>query len=71
MSLVGRRMQADTAFRTRPLSEGLMVANLAHRPPIAATLAPRQEQIRLLGGSNAQRDIVMQLLIAGATWSIR
>jgi hypothetical protein len=28
-------------------------------------LAPRQEQIRLLGGSNAQRDIVMQLLIAG------
>jgi hypothetical protein len=48
-----------------------MVANLAHRPPIAATLAPRQEQIRLLGGSNAQRDIVMQLLIAGATWSIR
>jgi len=34
-------------------------------------LAPRQEQIRLLGGSNAQRDIVMQLLIGGATWSIR
>jgi len=69
MSLVGRRMQADPQFG--PLSEGLMVANLPHRPPIAATLAPRQEQIRLLGGSNAQRDIVMQSLIAGATWSIR
>jgi hypothetical protein len=45
-----------------------MVANLAaDRRHVGA----RQEQIRLLGGSNAQRDIVMQLLIAGATWSIR
>jgi hypothetical protein len=69
MSLVGCRMQADPQFA--PLSEGLMVANLAHRPPIVATLAPRQEEIRLLGGSNAQRDIVMQSLIAGPTWSIR
>jgi hypothetical protein len=29
-------------------------------------LEPRQEQIRLLGGSNAQRDLVFQMLIDAA-----
>jgi hypothetical protein len=29
-------------------------------------LAPRQQQIRLLGGSAAQRDLVFQLLIDAA-----
>jgi hypothetical protein len=34
-------------------------------------LEPRQEQIRLLGGSNAQRDLVFQMLIDAAMKSGR
>ena len=69
MSLVGHRMQADPQLA--PLSEGLMVANLAHRPADRRHVGAPAGADPLLGGSNAQRDIVMQLLIAGATWSIR
>ena len=33
---------------------------------VVELLAPRREQIRLLGGSNAQRDLFMQMLIDAA-----
>ena len=45
-------------------------AALAHRrgehARVVDLLAPRQEQIRLLGGSNAQRDLFFQMLIDAA-----
>ncbi|WP_428486309.1 hypothetical protein [Rhodopila sp.] len=45
-------------------------AGLAHRrgqhPQVVALLAPRLDQIRLLGGSNAQRDLFRQILIDSA-----
>jgi tetratricopeptide (TPR) repeat protein len=50
-------------------------AVLAHRQGDAArvvdVLAPRREQIRLLGGSNAQRDIFTQMLLDAAMISGR
>jgi hypothetical protein len=33
---------------------------------VVSLLAPRREQIRLLGGSNAQRDRFMQMLVDAA-----
>jgi len=45
-------------------------AGLAHRrgqhDTVVALLAPRLERIRLLGGSNAQRDLFRQILIDSA-----
>jgi hypothetical protein len=45
-------------------------AALAHRggdyARVVALLAPRREQIRLLGGSNAQRDLFTQMLLDAA-----
>ena len=45
-------------------------AGLAHRrgqhTQVVALLEPRQDQIRLLGGSNAQRDLFRQILIDSA-----
>jgi hypothetical protein len=45
-------------------------AALAHRrgdyARVVELLAPRREQIRLLGGSNAQRDLFMQMLVDAA-----
>ncbi len=45
-------------------------AAVAHRrrqyPRVVDLLAPRQEQVRLLGGSNAQRDLFFQMLIDAA-----
>jgi len=45
-------------------------AVLAHRQGdvtrVVDLLAPRREQIRLLGGSNAQRDLFIQMLIDAA-----
>ncbi|HEX3864643.1 MAG TPA: hypothetical protein VHY35_23400 [Stellaceae bacterium] len=45
-------------------------AALAHRrgdyPRVVELLAPRRDQIRLLGGSNAQRDLFTQMLIDAA-----
>jgi hypothetical protein len=49
-----------------PVSE----AALAHRSGdwarVVELLAPRREQIRLLGGSNAQRDLFVQMLVDAA-----
>ena len=43
---------------------------MAHRQGeharVVELLAPRREQIRLLGGSNAQRDLFFQMLIDAA-----
>ena len=69
-----RELAADKALWTAPAIADVVIpvceAALAHRRGDHACavdlLAPRQEQIRLLGGSNAQRDIVMQLLIDAA-----
>ena len=45
-------------------------AALAHRrgdyARVVDLLAPRREQIRLLGGSNAQRDLFTQMLVDAA-----
>ena len=46
-------------------------ATIAHRAGdyerVVVLLAPRREEIRLLGGSNAQRDLFMQMLVDAAT----
>lgn len=74
-----RELAGDTALWTAPAIADVVLpvceAALAHRrgdyPRVVALLAPRQERIRLLGGSNAQRDLVMQMLIDAAMKSGR
>jgi hypothetical protein len=60
MSLVGR------SIRPTRISHSAIVGRADGREPDRRS-PPRWRP----GGSNAQPDIVMQLLIAGATWSIR
>ncbi len=65
---------ADRALWTAPALEDSVIpvceAALAHRREqyahVVDLLAPRREKIRLLGGSNAQRDLFMQILIDSA-----
>ncbi len=69
-----RERAADTSLWTAPVIADVVIpvceAALAHRrgdhARVVALLAPRQEQIRLLGGSNAQRDLIFQMLIDAA-----
>jgi len=67
-------LAADRALWTAPAIENVVIpaceAALAHRrgehARVVDLLAPRHDQIRLLGGSNAQRDLFFQMLIDSA-----
>lgn len=69
-----RAKARDAALWTAPALRDVVLpvceAALAHRngdhARVVELLAPRQQQIRLLGGSNAQRDIVLQMLVDSA-----
>jgi hypothetical protein len=69
-----REAAADTARWTAPAIGDVILpvceAVLAHRrgdhAGVVELLAPRREQIRLLGGSDAQRDLFTQMLIDAA-----
>ncbi len=69
-----RERARDTALWTAPALADVVIpvceAALAHRrgehARVVDLLAPRQARIRLLGGSNAQRDLVFQMLIDAA-----
>jgi tetratricopeptide (TPR) repeat protein len=69
-----REIAAERALWTAPVIADVVIpvceAVLAHRQGdwarAAELLAPRRERIRLLGGSNAQRDFVTQMLIDAA-----
>jgi hypothetical protein len=69
-----REIAADTSLWTAPAIGDVVIpvceAALSHRngdySRVVDLLAPRQPQIRLLGGSAAQRDLVFQLLIDAA-----
>jgi hypothetical protein len=69
-----RAKAQDATLWTAPALHDVVLpvceAALAHRngdhARVVALLAPRQQQIRLLGGSNAQRDIVLQMLVDSA-----
>jgi tetratricopeptide (TPR) repeat protein len=69
-----RELASDTALWTAPAIADVVIpvceAALAHRrgdySRVVDLLASRHEQIRLLGGSNAQRDLVTQMLIDAA-----
>jgi hypothetical protein len=61
------------SWRAPTLNEAILPsceAALAHRrgewDRVVELLAPRREQIRLLGGSNAQRDLFTQMLLDAA-----
>jgi hypothetical protein len=72
-------LASDTASWTAPALADVVIpvceAALAHRQGdyarVVDLLDPRQERIRLLGGSNAQRDLVFQMLIDAAMKSGR
>jgi hypothetical protein len=74
-----RAQAADkSAWAAEPIGEVVVPvceAGLAHRrgqhARVVALLAPLQEQIRLLGGSAAQRDLFRQILIDSAMKSDR
>ena len=67
-------LASDSRLWTAPAITDVVIpvceAALAHRrgdyARVVDLLEPRQEQIRLLGGSNAQRDLVFQMLIDAA-----
>jgi tetratricopeptide (TPR) repeat protein len=69
-----REIAADPALWTAPAIADVIIpvceAALAHRrgdhSRVVDLLATRREQMRLLGGSNAQRDLFMQMLIDAA-----
>jgi hypothetical protein len=69
-----REIAADASQWTAPAVADVVIpvceAALAHRrgdhARVVELLAPRQQQIRLLGGSAAQRDLFFQLLIDAA-----
>jgi uncharacterized protein (DUF736 family) len=69
-----RQQAADrTSWRAPTLNEAIVPsceAALAHRSGewvrVIDLLAPRREQLRLLGGSNAQRDLFTQMLLDAA-----
>jgi hypothetical protein len=73
--LAALRAQAedDTVWAAEAIGDVVVPAceaGLAHRrgqhAHVVALLAPRQEQLRLLGGSAAQRDVFRQILIDSA-----
>ena len=69
-----RDLAADPTLWTAPAIAEVVIptceAAQAHRrgehARVVALLEPRQDQIRLLGGSNAQRDLFFQMLIDSA-----
>jgi hypothetical protein len=69
-----RELAADRTSWTAPAIADVVIptceAALAHRrgehARVVELLEPRQEQIRLLGGSNAQRDLFFQMLADAA-----
>jgi tetratricopeptide (TPR) repeat protein len=69
-----RELAAEPKLWTAPTVADVVIpaceAGLAHRrgghAKVVDLLAPRQAQIRLLGGSNAQRDLFFQMLIDSA-----
>jgi tetratricopeptide (TPR) repeat protein len=69
-----RELAADSSLWTAPAIADVVIpvceAAQAHRrgdhARVVDLLAPRQAQIRLLGGSNAQRDMFFQMLIDAA-----
>jgi hypothetical protein len=69
-----RELAADPKLWTAPAIAEVVIpaceAALAHRrgqhAQVVELLEPRQAQIRLLGGSNAQRDLFFQMLIDSA-----
>ncbi len=74
-----REVAADTALWTAPAIADVILpicdAALAHRQGdyarVVELLAPRREAIRPLGGSNAQRDLFIQMLVDAAMKSGR
>jgi hypothetical protein len=69
-----RELAADAAPWVKPTFDDAILpsceAALAHRrgdyDRVVELLAPRREELRLLGGSNAQRDLFTQMLIDAA-----
>ncbi len=69
-----RELAADPHLWTAPALNAIVIpaceAALAHRRGehalVVELLGPRHEQIRLLGGSNAQRDLFFQMLVDSA-----
>ncbi len=49
-----------------PVCEAILAHRRGHDAFVVETLAPRRAEIRLLGGSNAQRDMVLQMLVDAA-----
>jgi hypothetical protein len=49
-----------------PVCEAVLAHRLGDHTRVVDLLAARRPAIRLLGGSNAQRDLVMQMLIDAA-----
>lgn len=74
-----RELAGDTKVWTAPAIADVVIpaceAALAHRrgdhARVVDLLAPRQDHIRLLGGSNAQRDLFFQMLIDSAVQADR
>ncbi len=54
-----------------PVCEAVLAHRRGDHVRVVELLAPRREQIRLLGGSNAQRDLFFQMLIDAAMKSGR
>jgi hypothetical protein len=69
-----REVAADAALWSAPAVREVYLpvceAVLAHRrgdyAGVVELLAPRRQQTRLLGGSNAQRDLFLQMLVDAA-----
>lgn len=62
----GRWYAAEIAETVLPVCEAARAHRRGDYARVVELLAPRREQIRLLGGSNAQRDLFAQLLIDAA-----
>lgn len=67
----GRWAAAALADVVIPVCEAAWAHRQGDYPRVVDLLEPRQEQVRLLGGSNAQRDLVFQMLIDAAMKSGR
>lgn len=61
----GRETPAIAAVAL-PVCEAVLAHRRGAHPQVVALLAPRRAEIRLLGGSNAQRDMMMQMLLDSA-----
>ena len=57
---------ASLADAVIPVCEAVLAHRRGDYPQVVELLAPRRQQIRLLGGSNAQRDLFTQMLVDAA-----